>query len=82
MWYSVAKQSLDRPKVVGVIFRHKAGGRSDIVHPACPTNPMDIVFGRVWKVEVHHVADVLHIEPTSRDIRRYQDVISSSSKSL
>jgi hypothetical protein len=41
---------------------------------------VDIIFGSVWKVVVHHVTDVVNIKTAGSDVRCYENGKTSSSK--
>lgn len=68
----MAQEALDVSKLLMVFPCYKTCGPTCGLHPSRSSNTMHIIFRAVGQVEVDHMADVRHVDPTGGDIRRHQ----------
>jgi len=69
-------RSLDRREVLLLFGRHERERVTGRLGPRRPPDPMDVVLGQVRDVEVHHVLELLHVDPAGHDVRRHQAAIA------
>jgi hypothetical protein len=68
----MAQETLDVSKLLTVFPRYKTCGPAGGFHPSRSSNTMHVIFRAVGQVEVDHMADVRHVDPTGGDICRHQ----------
>jgi hypothetical protein len=47
-----------------------------------PSNPVHVVLGRLWQIEIDHALNPGHVDPARGDIRRNQNAIAAVPKSF
>src|SRR4029078_7656126 len=80
--HGIPQQCLDRAQLITFLGCHKTGGSPGHLHPGCPSNTMNIVLRTTRQIVIYHVADVRHINSSSRNIRRNENSDLPSFKSV
>lgn len=67
-------QTLDRFNVPGILRCHHGNRHTHTSRSRSPSDPVDIIPGRVRKVVVHNVRDIVNVDPARGDVGGDQEV--------
>lgn len=76
------QQLFDRPELIVIVGRYKAGRPAARLHSSGAANPMHVIFRRVRKIVINDVTDIGDIDPTGSNVRCYQHAVRASAESL
>jgi hypothetical protein len=67
-------QPLDRPEKIALLGRDEGDRPALIAGAPGAAHAVHVVLGHVRELEIHHVGELVDIEPSRRDVRRHQHV--------
>src|SRR5262245_60761161 len=76
--HRMPQMTLDHPQLLVLLRRGKAAGTATGVGARGAADAMDVVLSGVRQVEVHHVSDVGHVDPTRSDVGRDQYAVTAA----
>jgi hypothetical protein len=65
-----------------ILARHKTGGPAYGIHARRPTDTMDIIFRHIRQIIIDHVADIVHVQSSGRNVGRHQYLKTSTAKTF
>ena len=68
-----SKEPLDAPEEIRLVDRDEADRIAREAGSAGPADPVDVVLGVPWQLEVDDVGEILDVEAACRDVRRDED---------
>ena len=66
-------EALQRPEIVELVRTDQTDGITHGIGPAGAADPMHVIFGSRWEVEIHHMRNSVHIDAPSGDVGRHQN---------
>jgi hypothetical protein len=63
--------------VTNLVKGGERNGYAFFSSPSGSSDTVDVVLSRVWQIEVHHEADVTHVDTAGSDVCRYKYTISA-----
>src|SRR5678816_3343522 len=73
-WQRTPDRAFDGAEVALFLRRDEGERIPGRVRPRRSSNPVDVVVGYARHIEVHDVAELLHVDPARDDVRRDQDL--------
>ncbi len=77
-----AGKSLDLGEQPALFRGDERGRPSTCRRSRGSTNPVNVIFGNVGRIEIHHMADFLDIQSSRRDVGGDQDAIFARAEAL
>ncbi len=81
-WDRLADETFDGENVRGVLGDHDGEGVAGGGGTARAPDAMDVIFGVLWHVVVHHMADVRDVQSARGDVRGDEHFIFAVAESL